>query len=203
MEVDQVNRMLKGVILILFAFFFFTIANEVQAQRGGGSRHGGSWQGPASGSSQSQIEIREQQRQQIRATDQQREQYQITMQSMDRLRTRVRNMERMVKDPETKKDQIREEQERLRNEVRNMEQEHHRFMEGLSTEQKMQLRHRLLEMDQIRERINAHVQAMEEEMNRSNPKLKEMGRRMVETEREINEWQKRLREIGSEMGIRS
>lgn len=36
-------------------------------------------------------------------------------------------------------------------------------------------------------------QIQEEEVNRSNPELKEMGRRMVEMEREINEWQNRVR----------
>lgn len=193
------NRML---ILIIWAFFFFTIATDVQAQRGGGGRHGGSWQGPAGSSSQFQTEMREQQRQQIRATDQQKEQYRITMQSMDRLRTRIRNMERMVKGPEINKDQIREEQERLRNEIRSMEQEHLRFMEGLSAEQKMQIHHRLREMDQIRERINAHGQAMEGEVNRSNPELKEIAERVAEMEREINEWKKKFRELGQEMGIK-
>lgn len=202
MEVGQMSRVVRIVALTICAFFLFTIAVEVNAQRGGGGRYGGGRQEPVGGSPRQQMEIREQQRQQIRATDQQREQYRVAMRCLDRAMTRVRDMERLSKGPGSNMGQLREEQERLRNEFRSMEQEHHRFTERLSAEQREEFRHRLEEMGQIRERINGHLQAMDEEMNRPNPELKTIARRATEMEREMNAWQKRYREIGSEMGIK-
>jgi chromosome segregation ATPase len=97
--------------------------------------------------------------------------------------------------------EFREQHQRLREEIRTMQQEHDRFMQALSEEQRAAMQDRIRKMDQARERLHTQLQGMDQELNQANPDPKRLETQTREMERATREWQKQYRSMGSDMGI--
>jgi uncharacterized protein (DUF3084 family) len=82
-----------------------------------------------------------------------------------------------------------------------MQQEHDRFMQGLSEEQRAALRDRIRKMDQARDRIHTQSPQMDQEMSQANPDAQRIATQAREMEKVVKEWQKQYRSLGSEIGI--
>jgi hypothetical protein len=82
-----------------------------------------------------------------------------------------------------------------------MQQEHDRFMQGLSDEQRAVLQDRIRKMDQARDRIHMQSQEMVQEMSQASPDRQRIATQAREMERAIKDWQKQYRGLGSDMGI--
>lgn len=82
-----------------------------------------------------------------------------------------------------------------------MQQEHDRFMNGLSDEQRAGMQGRTRSMDQARDRLNNRVQQLDDELAKPEPDRKRMREHATEVEKAMKEWQKQYRNMGSDMGI--
>lgn len=144
---------------------------------------------------------RDQQRQRIHATDQQRNQYNTCTQSADRVRTHARTMADAARGGGANNQEVRQQQQQLRNEIRTMQQENQRFMKGLSDEQRAEMQDRIRSMDRSRDRLNTCLQQMDDELAKAEPDRKRIREHATELDKAMKEWQKRYRNLGSEMGI--
>jgi TRAP-type C4-dicarboxylate transport system substrate-binding protein len=82
-----------------------------------------------------------------------------------------------------------------------MQQEHDRFAQGLSEEQRAALQDRIRKMDQARDRVHTQSQQMDQEMSQANPNAQRVATQAREMEKAVKEWQKQYRSLGSEIGI--
>jgi DNA repair exonuclease SbcCD ATPase subunit len=198
---------MRKTILALAAIVSLAVSPTLYAQRGGG----GGMQGQrptATGQQRSgqrgemgrQTGTRDQERQRIHATDQQRDQYRTCTQSADRVRTQACDMAQAAKGG-VNNEKFRQQHAQLRSEVQTMQQEHDRFMQGLSEEQRAALHDRIRKMDRVRDRVNTRLQEMDQELSQANPDTKRVARRAREVEKATNEWQKQYRNLGTDMGI--
>jgi chromosome segregation ATPase len=89
----------------------------------------------------------------------------------------------------------------LRNEIETLQQEHDRFMQGLSEEQRAALQERIRKMDQACDRIHTQSQQTDQEMSQANPEAQRIGAQAREMEKVANDWRKQYRSLGSEVGI--
>ena len=201
----------------LAAIVLLAASPVLYAQRGGGGggqRGGGggmqgqrpTTMGQPRGGQQGQGQgepqgTRDQQRQRIHATDQQRTQYNTCAQSADRVRTQARDMAKAAKGGGVNNEEFRQQHAQLRNDIQTMQQEHDRFAQGLSGEQRLAAQDRIREMDQTRDHILAQSQQMDQEMSRANPNAQRVATQAREMEKAVKEWQKQYRSLGSDIGI--
>ena len=148
-----------------------------------------------------QTGTRDQQRQRIHATDQQRDQYRTSTQAADRVRTQARDMAKAAKGGGVNNEEFRQQHAQLRNEIQTMQQEHDRFAQGLSEEQRAAVQDRLRKMDQARDRVRTQSQQMDQEMSQANPDTQRMAAQAREMEKAMKEWQKQYCNLGSDIGI--
>lgn len=148
-----------------------------------------------------QTGTRDQQRQRIHATDQQQDQYRTSTQAADRVRTQARDMAKAAKSGGANNEQFRQQHAQLRNDIQTMQQEHDRFAQGLSEEQRVAVQDRIRRMDQARDRIHTQSQQMDQEMSQANPDAQRIATRAREMEKAMKEWQKQYRSLGSEISI--
>jgi len=208
---------MKRGFLALAVVVLLAASPVLYAQRGGGGggqRGGGGGmqgqrpttvgqpQGGQQGQGQGQQQgTRDQQRQRIHATDQQRGQYNTCTQSAVRVRTQARDMAKAAKGGGVNNEQFRQEHAQLRNEIQTMQQEHDRFAQGLSEDQRASLQDRIRKMDQARDRVHTQSQQMDQEMTQANPDAKRIATQAREMEKAMKEWQKQYRGLGSEIGV--
>ncbi len=205
---------MKTKILAMAALLCLCVAPALLAQgRGGQGQRGQQGQGPrATGQQQrggqqqqqqqgQQTQTREQQRQRIHVTDQQRNQFRTCTLSADRVRTQARQMAQAAKGGGANNPEFRQQHQQLREQIRMMQQEHDRFMNGLSEQQRDQLQDRIRKMDQARERVHTQSQALDQEIGQPNPNGGRLEKRAREMEKATKEWQKQYRTMAEEMGI--
>ena len=207
---------MKRGFLALAAIVSLAVSPVLYAQRGGGGggqRGGGGGmqgQGPTisgqpRGGQQGQVGAqtgtRDQQRQRIHATDQQGNQYRTSTQAADRVRTQARDMAKAAKGGGVNNEEFRQQHAQLRNDIQTMQQEHDRFAQGLSEEQRAAVQDRIRRMDQARDRLHTQSQQMDQEMSQANPDAQHIATQAREMEKAMKEWQKQYRSLGSEIGI--
>jgi len=206
---------MKRKFLALAAIVSLAVSPVSYAQRGGGGgqRGGGGGiqgQGPATTGQQwggqqeqvgAQMGTRDQQRQRIHATDQQQDQYRTSTQASDRVRTQARDMAKAAKGGGVNNEQFRQQHAQLRNEIQTMQQEHDRFAQGLSDEQRAAVQDRIRRMDQARDRVHTQSQQMDQEMSQANPDAQRIATQAREMGKAMKDWQKQYRGMGSEIGI--
>jgi len=207
---------MKREFLALAAIVSLTASPVLYAQRGGGGggqRGGGGGmqgQGPTTtgqqrgaqqGQGGAQMGTRDQQRQRIHATDQQQDQYRTSTQAADRVRTQARDMAKAAKGGGVNNEEFRQQHTQLRNEIQTMQQEHDRFAQGLSEDQRASLQDRIRRMDQARDRVHTQSQQMDQEMTQANPDGKRVATQAREMEKAMNEWQKQYRNVASDLSI--
>jgi chromosome segregation ATPase len=202
---------------IIFVTALLLAAAPVVAAQGRGGKGGGSQhQGPPSGQPEQppymgqhggqqgqgqQQSTRNQERQQIHATDQQRGQYENCTKSTNRVRTQAHKMADAAKGGGANNAEFREQHQQLQNEIRTMQQENDRFMNSLSNEQRAGMEYRIRSMDQARTRLNNQMQQLDEELAKPEPDRKRIREHATDVEKEMKEWQRKYRDMGSDMGI--
>lgn len=207
---------MKRGFLALAAIVSLAASPVLYAQRGGGGggQRGGAGggqgqrptttgrpQGGQQGQVGAQTGTRDQQRQRIHATDQQGNQYRTSTQAADRVRTQARDMAKAAKGGGVKNEEFRQQHAQLRNDIQTMQQDHDRFAQGLSEEQRAAVQDRIRRMDQARDRLHTQSQQMDQEMSRANPDAQHIATQAREMEKAMKEWQKQYRSLGSEIGI--
>lgn len=193
--------MRKNGMLSLALLAALWLAPAVWAQgRGAGGQGGQSRGGQPQGAAQPQQQRdRDQQRLRIHATNQQRDQYRTCTQAADRVRTQTRQMAQAAKGGGYNNEDFRRQHAELREEVRLMQQNHERFMQGLSDAQRAELQSRIRSMNQARERLHTKLQAMDQELNQPTPDRQRLEKQSREMERAMKEWQKCYRQMGAEL----
>lgn len=91
----------------------------------------------------------------------------------------------------------------MRNEIRTMQQEHDRFMQRLSDDERAAMQDRVRKMDQARDRVNLSIQAMNEGFKQVNPDQQHIAKQARKIEKAMKEWQKQYHKMGSDMEIES
>ncbi len=81
-----------------------------------------------------------------------------------------------------------------------MQQEHEQLMSGLSTQQQEAMQSRIQNMQQIRERVDNHLQQVNTALNQDNPDASLVRQQARDMEQAMKEWQKQYRKMQSEMG---
>jgi hypothetical protein len=150
-----------------------------------------------------QTGTQDRQRYRIHATGPQRDQYRICTQSVNRGRTQARNMVQFANGSGFIVEQARQRRDQLRNEIRTMQQEHDRFMQRLSDDERAAMQDRVRKMDQARDRVNLSIQAMNEGFKQVNPDQQHIAKQARKIEKAMKEWQKQYHKMGSDMEIES
>lgn len=203
----RVSRGIIGMLIAVLGSMLFVSSTVVWGRggRGSGGHGGGSYRGGdrSSGMSQpaSEAGFQMHQRQRIQATKQQRSQYRTCLQSAERVRFRARDMIQAAKGKSFNSEQAQQHRKEFRNEIQTMEQHHKQFVEGLSQEQKAHIRERLRNMDRARERVNAHFQMMDQELNRVEFNDKGVVTQAGEIEKAMQAWNQQYQKVGSDLGV--
>lgn len=204
---------MKSRTLALAAILALSIAPALWAQgRGGGQGRGGQQEGrPQSGQQRGGQQgqrgehprTHEHQRKRMHTTEQQRRQYHTCTRSAERVRTQAREMAQAARGGGFNKQEFRQQHQQLQNAIQNMQEEHNRFVQGLTEEQKGDMQERIRKMEQSRERVREHLQQMDQELEQDNPNRKHIAEHAREMEKAVKEWQKQYRHMGSDMGIKA
>jgi hypothetical protein len=145
--------------------------------------------------------IQQQRHQRVHATEQQHSQYRTCVHSAERVRSRAREMTEAAKGKAFNREQAHQFREHLRNEIQTMEQNHQQFVEGLSQEQRTHIRDRLREMDRTRERVNAHLQTIDQELRQGEFNGKRVANQAGEIEKAMKAWNQQYQNVGSDLGV--
>lgn len=196
------NALLLSTVLLVSAPL---IAAQGHGQGGSpkaGGQKQGQQQGQQAGAGQTGSGQKDRNRLRVHATDQQRDQYRTCDQSMDRIRQQARDMSHAAAGKQFQTEKLRKDREQMREQMQAMEQEHHRFMEGLTPEQKTAVEARHRNMEQIHQRLNHRLQEIDQELAKSNPDAKHVREQARAVEREMELMRKQHREMGSELGLK-
>lgn len=202
-----VSRGIIGMLIAVLGSMLFVSSTVVWGRSGVGSggHEGGGYRGgersPGTGQPASESRFQIHQWQHIRGTKQQHTQYQTCIQSVERGCSRAREMRQAAEGKSFNREQAQHHREHLRNGIQRMEQHHQHFVEGLSQEQKARIRERLRNMDRARERVNAHFQAMDQELNRGQVNDKGVAKQVGEIEKAMKAWNQQYQKVGSDLGI--
>ena len=166
--------------------------------RGHSMKGGGGDQKQQSGKG---VLTQEQVRQHIQANVQQREQARVCMQLADSACLQAQNMVQATKGRNFDIDNAKWERDRLHNSKQLMQQEHNRFMQGLTEDQKAQLQERISNMIQEQNRLNQNFDEMSNEFKNSSPDRNRIAEQAKEIERAMNNWRNQYQIINSNMEI--
>lgn len=141
-------------------------------------------------------------RQRIRATDQQREQLGACTGATSHARKQAHEMARIANGSGFSAEEARRQHEQLHGSFQSMQQEHERLMQGLSEEQRTQMKDRLRKLGQARERMQSTLQAMEQELKQATPDRKRLARQAGDAEKALKEWEGQHRKMASDMSVK-
>jgi uncharacterized phage infection (PIP) family protein YhgE len=210
-RVSKVNIITKitRIAPLSITLVVLLLATPTAYGRGGGRGVGGHESGGHRGGERSsgmdqqgsEVSSKMHRRQHIQATKEQHSQYRNCVQSAERVRSRAREMTQAAKGKAFNREQAQQYREQLQNEIQMMEQNHQQFVEGLSEEQRAQIRGRVWKMDKARERLNAHLQTMDQELNQGEFNGKGVAKQAGEIEKAMKEWNKQYQKVASDLGV--
>ena len=166
--------------------------------RGHSMKGGGGDQKQQSGKG---VLTQEQVRQHIQANVQQREQVRMCIQLADSACLQAQNMVQATKGRNFDIDNAKWERDRLQNSKQLMQEEHNRFMQGLTADQKAQMRERISNMIREQNRLNESFDRINKEFDDLNPNRNRISAQAREIERTMNNWRNQYQIINSEMEI--
>jgi len=143
----------------------------------------------------------EQVRQHIQANVQQREQARICMQLADSACLQAQNMVQATKGRNFDIDNAKWERDRLHNSKQLMQEEHNRFMQGLTSDQKAQMQERISNMIQEQNRLTECINTINKEFENPDPNRERIAQQAKEIERAMNNWRNQYQIINSNMEI--
>ncbi len=94
----------------------------------------------------------------------------------------------------------RRQRDQLHQSAGNLFQEHDRLMGSFGADARAGLQHRTRTLDQDRERIHAHLRAMDRELTRGNPDQNAVRAEARKLNRAMKTWQKHYRQLGRDLG---
>lgn len=205
---------MKVRTFVIAAAFVLAAAPAFAQGRPGGGQGQGQGQRPKQGQGQAQQKgpggseqgrgtmdrDRDRTRQRIHATDQQRDQFRACTQSQNRVRTQARDMANLAKRRGFTSDEARQQRDQLRQLVRVMQEEHHRLMQGLNSEQQEAARMQIREMERVQERLQTRMAELDRTVDANPFSFGEVSNQAREVERAMQEWQKQHRKLGNEIG---
>ena len=139
--------------------------------------------------------------QRIHLPDQQRDRYKDCAAAADRIRLQARDLAKVAKGSGFNSATAREQRDRLRDHVGTMFQEHDRFMSKFGDNAQARLQDRRRQLHQDRERIHAHLQAVDHQLERSVPDRQRVRAEAREVKRAVRAWQKHYRQLGYDLGV--
>jgi hypothetical protein len=181
------------------------LATSVAPAQGRGGGGGGQQQGQkqtqqqAGGAAERGTTDRAQLR--TRATDRQRDQYRTCTQAMDRVRTQTRTMASNVGGRQFDPGGFRQEMGRLREQLRTMNEERARLIAELDREQRAASRDWIRKMDQLRERAEARMHRLDQELAAEMPNRQRIAKEARALERDVNQWMNEHRAMGKDLGL--
>ncbi|MDE3200968.1 MAG: hypothetical protein KGN79_08605 [Acidobacteriota bacterium] len=137
------------------------------------------------------------------ATDLQRDQYKTCTGTMDRVRTQTRTMANSAKGSGFQVEEARRQHTQLQEELRTMEQTRTQLHQSLNGEQQAAVQQRMENMNQIHERIQTRLQAMDQELNGQTVSGKRVSEQARATEREMKAYQEQFRKMGDDLGLKN
>lgn len=136
----------------------------------------------------------------LQATDVQREHYRACTKTANGVREQARLMVRM-QDRKFNTDEVRRQRDQIRQQFQKMEQEHEQLMQSLRDEQKAQVQPRMQMMENSRQHARTHLAELDRELDGNVVVTTDVRARAREFEGAMKEWQKRHRQMGSEIGL--
>lgn len=193
------SQVLKMYVLMVIPALLLLASPAVDARGGGtGGGHQGMGGPPGTGQQyQGRQQMRLHQRKHIRGTEQQQNQLRSCMDSGMRAYKQVQSMGQMAAGSGFNTEQARQLRDQLRNEVRTMQQEHSRFRQTLSEDQREEIAIPLQKISRAEERMNIRLQAMDQELVKANPQADYVAEQAWEMDRAMQEWQEQIQVINS------
>jgi len=139
------------------------------------------------------------QRDRVHVSQQQQDQIGSCDRSMDAVRNQARQMGKYSKNGAFNADKARQDGKQLQERVRVMQQDHERLMQGLNQGQQQALESHVRNMAQLQERLNIHMQKLDDELGKSDPDVKQVTTQARELERISKEWKEQYRSIQSQL----
>lgn len=137
------------------------------------------------------------------ATTQQRDQYRTCDESMQQTRSQARMLARTARSNSANMGQIAGMHKQMTEQLRTLEQNRVRMYEGLNEEQQSAIQDRNRQMLQTHERIQNQLQQMERELAGPETHSADLAKQARATEREMNTYQKHLRETAKTLNLLS
>lgn len=203
--ITKITRIAPLSITLVVLLLATPTAYGQGGSRGAGGHDGGGHRGgersSQMGQQRTEVGSKMHQRERIHATKEQHSQYRTCVQSAERVSSRARQMTQVAKGKAFNREQAQQYLEQLRNEIQMMEQNHQQFVEGLSEEQSAQIRERVRKMDKARERLNAHLHTIDQQLNQGEFNGKGVAKQAGEIEKAMKEWNKQYQKVGSDLGV--
>ena len=193
------SQVRKICVLMVIPALLLLACPAVDARGGGsGGGHQDMSDQPGTGQQyQGRQQMRMRQRKHIQATENQQNQLRSCVNSGMRAHKQVQNLAQVAAGSDFNPGQARQLRDQLRNEVQTMQQEHHRFRQSLSGDQREEIGVPLQEMSRAEERMNMRLKAMDQELAKANPQADYVAEQARETERAVQEWQEQVKIINS------
>lgn len=137
------------------------------------------------------------------ATDQQRDQFKTCTGTMDRARTRAKSMANTANGSGFQVEEARRQHTQLQEELRNMEKTRQQLHQNLNGDQQAAVQRRTETMNQIHERIQTRLQAMDQELSGSEVSGKRVSEQARATEREMKAYQNQFKKMGDDLGLKN
>ncbi len=141
------------------------------------------------------------QRSRTQVTDQQRSQYRICNQSLEKLRDRSRDMAEATAAPSINTETVSRNQNQIREHFRSLEQYRAELYQGLSQQQRKNAQQRMRQLDQLRDRIQRHLNAIDQTIGAPNLDKHRLVEEARLTERATRAYQLHFHELGDEIGM--
>lgn len=140
------------------------------------------------------------QREHLQVTEQQRDRYRTCTQTAERIRQRAREI--ASANPRTfDSDKARRQRDQIREELQRMDQEHLQLMQVLNEAQRTQAERYASTMEKAREHVRTHLKELDEELSGTTISQVQVNQSARELEQAMKEWQKRHREMASQIGL--
>lgn len=171
-------------------------------QRGGGQGSGqGQGRQGRSGGPDTGYGKTDRERDRVHVSQQQRDQVKNCDRSADAVRNQARKMAKYGQGGGFNAGSARQDRNKLQEQVRAMQQEHQRLMQGLNPGQQQALESHIRNMNRLQERLNAHMDNMNKELEKDAPDGKRVAEQARELERVSKEWREQYRAIQSRLVI--
>lgn len=201
----------RTLAFVAIGAWFLGTASLVEAQgRSGGAGKGtatqqkaGSQQGQPAGQGGDRATSQDRQMQRIQLPDQQRDRFNDCAAAANGIRRQAGDLAKATKSARFNAAEARQQRDQLHQNVGSMFQEHDRLMTNLGDNARATLQDRTRMLDQDRDRIHTHLQAMDRQLQSANPDRDSIRAGAREVKKAMKAWQRHYRQLGYDVGARA